>query len=68
LDTTQKGNQLKFTTLEGTEYPVTKPQHCPSALDTIDTSKMQFTSLGLKDLQNTGVFNLKTNSWKWKLD
>jgi hypothetical protein len=68
LDTTQKGSQLKSTICEDTEYPVTKPQQFLYALDTIDISKMQFTSLGLKDLVNTGVFPSRTNSWKWKLD
>ena len=67
LDTTPMTSQLKFTICVDTESPVIKPQHCPSVLDTIDTSKMQFTSLGLKDLKNTGVFPSRTNSWKWNL-
>jgi hypothetical protein len=59
---------LKYTICEGTEYPVTKPQQSHSVLDTIDISKIQFTSLGLKDLVNTGTLRSKTSSWKWKLD
>lgn len=68
LDTKQKDRPLKSIILEGMEYQESKPQQSPSALDTIDISKIQFTALGLKDLKNTGVFNSKTNSWKWKLD
>ena len=68
LDTTQKGNQLKFTICEGTEYQENKLQQSHCALDTIDISKIQFTSLGLKDLENNGVLTLRTNLWKWKLN
>lgn len=68
LDSRDQTMELKSITLEGSEGSEITVQQFPFALDIIDTSKIQFTSLELKDLENTGVLTLRTSSWKWKLN
>ena len=67
-DSRDQTMELKSITLEGSEGSEITVQQSPFALDTIDTSKIQFTSLELKDFESTGVLTLRTSSWKWKLN
>lgn len=68
LDSREMTTESKSITLDVSDRSEITVRVCPSVLDTIDTSKIQFTSLELKDLERTGVLTLKTNCWKWKLN
>ena len=48
------------------EITLTQSPYVPFTIDTIRIPV--FMDLGLKDLENTGVLTLRTNSWRWNLE
>lgn len=68
LDSRDQITESKSITLDATGASAVTLQPYPYALDTTDTSKMQFTSLELKDLDGTGVLTLRINYPKSKLN
>ena len=68
LDSREVITESKSITLDATGASAITLQPYPYALDTIDTSKMQFTSLALKDFESTGDLTLRTNYLKSKLN
>ena len=65
LDSATLTCQSKSITLDVLEASETKRQQYRSVLDIIDTSRIQFTSLELKDLKNIGALTSKINCWNW---
>lgn len=68
-DSATQTPQSKSITLDATgesEITLTQSHFAPFTIDTIRIPV--FMDLGLKDLENTGVLTLRTNSWRWNFE